>query len=161
VCHTEDPQTLMYKNAVVCDLCTSGLTYWWKPRKYTTVWVLGPWAPDYERQPRDHGLAVAYTCSNVDKLRPTRPQVWVTRTRHIRAVRRILFSAFWVWNGFCTVLHAKPSTQLPRGNRSSEPQGSRTDACLLLWLKMSRRLLGSRVCVCALGEDANHAGRRI
>ena len=53
-----------------------------------------------------------------------------------------------LWNRLHAVLHAQPSTQLARGNRSPKPQDTRTDACPLFGLKMSRLLPGSRVCVC-------------
>ena len=152
--HTEDPQTKCIRPRFV--------HYWsWVLTKTTKI---------------DSGLGFE---SMVSRIRITTTTWWrlhklaVSQTNYVRQepksesrLKTFYFRPVSV-EPFRTFLHNKPSTLLARGNRSPDPQDTRTDLCLLLRLKMSRWLSGSRACVCTwrcepCGEaDINLAGATV
>lgn len=156
-CHTEDHQTKRIRPRYVHP-------WSWVLTKTTKI---------------DSSLGFEFT---VSRIRRTTTTWWrlhklaVTQTNYVRQepksesrLKTFYFRPLRV-EPFRTFLRTKPSTLLPlaRGNRSPKPQDTRADLCLLLWLKMSRWLPGSRACVCTwrrcepCGEaDINLAGATV
>jgi len=125
----------------------------------------------------DSGLGFEFM---VSRIRRTTTTWWrlhklsVTQTNYVRQepksesrIKTFYFRPLSV-ELFRTFLRTKPSMLLALGNRSPEPKDTRADSCLLLELKMSRWLPGSRACVCTwrrcepCGEaDINLAGATV